>query len=59
MSRSKSVESVGAKSVRVSAESKSKRRSEVTMALAKRARPLTRSTVMALSSSSKGTPADG
>ena len=53
------MESVGAKSVRVSVESKSKKRSEVTMALAKRARPLTRSTVMALSSSSRGTPADG
>lgn len=53
------MESVGPKSVRDSTSSKSKSRSEVMMALAKRARPLTRRTVRALSSSSKGTPAEG
>lgn len=53
------MESVGAKRVRDSSESRSKRRSEVMMALANRARPLTRRTAMALSNSSKGTPVEG
>lgn len=57
MSRSKSMASVGTRRVRDSAERRSKRMSEVVMAFANRARPLTRRSEMAISSSSDGTAA--
>lgn len=57
MSRSKSMASVGTRRVRDSAERRSKRMSDVVMAFANRARPLTRRSEMAISSSSDGTAA--
>lgn len=59
MSRSKSMASVGTRRVRDSAERRSKRMSDVVMAFANRARPLTRRSEMAISSSSDGTETEG